>query len=367
MSKIAILGSGHGGCAAAVDLTARGFEVNLHIRRKNRADEIQSKGGLTGKGVQTGFFPIAKITTDLSEAIDGVDLIMLVVPSVAHKYYAAALAQTLDGKTPIFLNPGHTGGGLHFTHELRKNGYSGPLRTCETVTLTYISRMQNATEVSIFSYTTNLGFAAFPGKHQNELFELVSTIYPNIVKATNVLETGLSNINAIFHPPGMILNTGWIERTKGDFFFYKEGITEGVGRAIDLIDSERIQICGALDIKAKPFIDIFFEAGLTTENARATRSISIACEESEANALLRSPTSLDHRYIHEDVGFGLTAFSALAGLGKIKVPVIESFIQIASSITEYDYSKIGLTLEKLGLNGVKLEKLHDFLEEGAII
>ena len=55
----------------------------------------------------------------------GADLIMLVVPSVAHEPYARALAPLLDGSQPIFLNPGHTGGGLHFLHELRKAGYHG--------------------------------------------------------------------------------------------------------------------------------------------------------------------------------------------------------------------------------------------------
>ncbi len=45
---------------------------------------------------------------------DGADLVMLVVPSVAHEYYARALAPLIDGSVPIFINPGHTGGGLHF-------------------------------------------------------------------------------------------------------------------------------------------------------------------------------------------------------------------------------------------------------------
>jgi len=44
------------------------------------------------RGVQNGLFPIAKMTTDVADAIRGVDLIMLVVQSSAHAHYAAALA-----------------------------------------------------------------------------------------------------------------------------------------------------------------------------------------------------------------------------------------------------------------------------------
>ncbi len=67
---------------------------------------------------------------------------MLVVPSVAHEPYAKALAPLLDGSQPIFLNPGHTGGGLHFLQELRKAGYKGPIKICETVSLTDVTRME---------------------------------------------------------------------------------------------------------------------------------------------------------------------------------------------------------------------------------
>ena len=58
----------------------------------------------------------------------------------------------LDGSEPIFLNPGHTGGGLHFLHELRNAGYNGPIKTGETVSLTYVTRMEGPATVGIYSY-----------------------------------------------------------------------------------------------------------------------------------------------------------------------------------------------------------------------
>jgi opine dehydrogenase len=364
LNTIAVLGSGHGGLAAAVDLTARGFDVHLHARRDDRVAQLRNANGIKGRGIQTGNYQIAKITNNIAEAVSGVDLIMLVVPSVAHEYYAQGLAPLLDGTKPVFLNPGHTGGGLHFTHELRRHGYKGPIKTCETVTLTYISRLESDADVSIYSYTTNLGFSAFPGKYKNDLFDQVKTLYPEIIKASSVLETGLSNINAIFHPPGMILNMGWIQRTDGDFYFYKEGITEGVGRATKAIDDERLLIAQALEIPAKPFLDIFFDAGLTTEAARLSGSISEACEQSEPNALLRSPNSLDHRYVHEDVGFGLVPFAALGQLGKVKTPTIDAFIQMANVATGNDYRRDGLTLERMGLHEMSIDRVHQFIENG---
>ena len=265
---VAVLGAGHGGCAAAADLGRRGFAVRLHTRNAERLDELRRHGGIEARGIHAGLVPIALTTTDLAEAVDGADLIMLVVPSVAHEPYARALAPLIDGSRPIFLNPGHTGGGLHFLAALRHAGYRGPVRSCETVTLTYITRLEGPATVNIYSYTNRLRFAALPGRHADELFALIEPLYPNILAASSVLETGLGNINAIFHPPGMMMNAGWLERTGGDFLFYREGFTPAVGRVTAAVDAERMAVARALGVPAVPFLDIFYEAGLTTREAR---------------------------------------------------------------------------------------------------
>jgi uncharacterized membrane protein len=222
--SIAVLGAGHGGCAAAADLGKRGYSVRLHARNAERLAPLRVQGGIEARGIHQGLVPIDLLSTDVAEAVRGADLIMLVVPSVAHEHYARELAPLLDGNQPIFINPGHTGGGLHFRHELRKAGYRRPLRSCETVTLTYITRMEGPAVVNIYSYTKRLRFAALPAKEAASLLALVKPLYPEIVPASSVLETALSNMNAIFHPEGMIMNAGWIQHTGGNFLFYREGL-----------------------------------------------------------------------------------------------------------------------------------------------
>jgi len=364
IKTIAVLGAGHGGCAAAADLTARGYQVRLHARRDATLQPLREAGGVIARGVQEGLFPISCMTTDVAEAITGADLIMLVVPSVAHAHYAGALAALIDGSIPIFLNPGHTGGGLHFLKELRAAGYTGPVRTGETVSLTYITRMEAAATVGIYSYTRNQRFAALPGRYADELFAIVNKIYPETIRASSVIETALANMNAVFHPTGMIMNTGWIQRTNGNFLFYKEGITEGIGLATQAVDDERMAVARALDVPARPFMDSFYGAGLTTKEAHASGSISRACEESGPNKTIKSPSSLDHRYIHEDVGYGLVPFSAFGRLAGVPTPTIDAIIHLTSAATGIDYATQGLTLEKMGLEGMSPQALKQYVETG---
>ena len=112
--QIAVLGAGHGGCAAAADLTRRGFGVRLHARREERLEPLRASGGIAVRGVLEGLVPIELMTTDVAEAVEGADVIMLVVPSVAFGYYAERLASLLTPERAVFLNPGHTGGGSSF-------------------------------------------------------------------------------------------------------------------------------------------------------------------------------------------------------------------------------------------------------------
>jgi opine dehydrogenase len=365
IKTIAVLGAGHGGCAAAADLGKRGLSVRLHARNEERLVSLQRQAGIKVSGIHEGLVPIDHMTTDLAEAIEGADLIMLVVPSVAHGHYARGLARILKPGQPIFLNPGHTGGGLNFAHELREAGCTVPVvETCETVTLTYICRLVGEGHVYLYSYTKNLAFAAFPGNAQERLYRLIKPVFPEIRQASSVLETALTNINAVFHPTGMLMNTGWIEHTQGGFLFYIEGITESVGRVTEAVDRERMAVAHALGVPTISFLDAFHRAGLTTEAARASGSISRACRESEANRAIKAPPSLRHRYIMEDVGYGIVPISELGVLAGVKTPVIDALITIASASIDLDLRATGLSLHRMGLEGLSPTSLERCIQTG---
>ena len=207
-------------------------------------------------------------------------------------------------------------------------------------------------------------FAALPGTATRRLHAAVSPLFPEIRPASSVLETGLANINAVFHPPGMLLNAGWIEATGGDFLFYRDGVTDAVGRLAAEIDAERLAVARALDVPATPFLEMFRTAGLTTRAAMESGSISRACRESAPNATLRSPPSLDHRYVHEDVGYGLVPITALGRLAGVKTPTIDSHIVLLSAATGIDYATEGLTLDRMGIASLAPAALQRLVQEG---
>ena len=365
IKKIAILGAGNGGCAAAADLTLRGFEVRLFSRSHKTLLPIMKGDGITL--VEEGgekFAALYFVSPLIISVVNGADLIIVATPAVAHEYLAKSLAPHLRDGQIILLNPGHTGGSLHFAHLLRSLGCNIEIRLCETVTLTYICRMLEPARVEVYRRTTNLRCAAFPAKDTAEMVRDVSAVFPNIVAAENVMATGFSNVNAIMHPAGMLANAGWIEKTGGDFLYYREGITPAVAAWIEAVDQERLEIVKCLNLEPLRFVDIFHRSGLTSEAARASGSVYRAINESEPNRSIKSPPSLDHRYIREDVGYGLVPMAEIGRLFGSKTPVMDALITLASTALGVDFRTIGLTLDKMGLSGTEPNQLQEVLKNG---
>ena len=365
IQKVAVLGAGNGGCAAAADLTLRGFQVRLFARSESTIAKLAKLGEieLVESGVSKKAAPYF-MSPHLPPVVQGVDLIVIATPAVGHEYLAKGLANYVGDGQRILLNPGHTGGSLHFANLLRQLGCKAQVQLCETVTLTYICRMPQPGRVEIYRRTTNLRCAALPGKHTEKLVREIQSVFPNVIAAANVLETGFSNINAIMHPAGMLGNAGWIEKTGGDFLYYREGITPSIGAWIDALDGERLEIVRALGLTPLRFVDIFHGAGLTTTEARDSGSAYQAIHESEPNFTIKSPPSLDHRYIKEDVGYGLVPMAEIGKLLGIETPVMDALITLASVALGIDFRVEGLTLEKMGLAGVAPADLQRILTDG---
>jgi opine dehydrogenase len=371
MNRIAILGAGNGGCAAAADLVRRGFEVNLFTRSAETLKPIRERGGIEYTGaIGDGFAAIKTITNKIEEALEGAEFIVISTPTNAHGWYARLLAPLLKSQHFILLDPGHTGGGLHFVNSLRQAGFKDEVRTCETITLTHGSRMAGPCKVGVMVVMTNLKLSAFPGRYLPELLPKVKEAFPNVVPATNVLETGLLNLNAMEHPPGTLLNAGWIEFSKGDFRFYSQGISPSVARIIQDLDNERLAVVRALNrlaglqMKEQTFIEYFYQAGFTSERAVKADDMYLALQDSEPNRLVKAPSTLNHRYVNEDVGFGLVPIYSFGQMADVPMPVTRLMIDLACRVRAVDYWKEGLDLEKMGLAEVPVKSLRQFLDMG---
>ena len=89
-----------------------------------------------------------------------------------------------------------------------------------------------------------------------------------------------------------------------------------------------------------------------------------ALQDSAPNRWIKGPPSLDHRYLHEDVGWGLVPWAELGSSLGVETPLMDALITVGSVLTGRDYRSEGLTLRRLGLAGKRVDELPDYLWEG---
>jgi opine dehydrogenase len=349
-SPVAVIGAGNVGCALAADLGLRGVEVRLFNRSPGRLAAIADAGGITVTGETEGLAAPALLTGSLEEAADGAAVVAVTVPTASLPAYAAALARaTADGQL-IWLNPGHSGGALYLAAELARAG-RGERTICQLTTASHISRLTGPAAVRLF-LRSPASVAALPASHLQECHRRLDALLPGqFGLAESVLEADLANLNAILHPPGMVCNAGWIQATAGQFGFYAEGSGPAVARVMDAIDAERLALARALGVRAVPFTELFRQLGFTTGGQGRAGSAYHAIQRSELIRPIQSPPRLDHRYLHEDVGWGLVPWMHLAAAAGSPAPTITALTHLAGVINGIDYPRQGLTLQCMGLAG----------------
>src|SRR5215475_14443163 len=349
-SPVAVIGAGNVGCALAADLGLRGIEVRLFNRSPGRLAAIRDAGGITVTGEIEEFAALRMVTGSLEQAVDGAGVVAVTVPTASLSAYAAALARATAGEQLIWLNPGHSGGALYLAAELARAGQGG--RTiCQLTTASHISRLTGPATVRVF-LRAPASVAALPASHLEACHRRLDALLPGqLGRAQSVLEADLANLNAILHPPGMVCNAGWIEATAGTFGFYAEGSGRAVAQVMDAIDRERRALAGRLGVRAVPFAELFGQLGFTAGGPVHAGGAYHAIQHSELIRPMQSPPRLDHRYLHEDVGWGLVPWMHLAAAAASPAPTITALTHLAGAINGIDYPREGLTLERMGLAG----------------
>ncbi len=358
MTRVAVLGAGSGGLSACAELTLAGFDCALWNRGAPAIEEIMSLGhfgylGALGEGRVTP----ALATRDLTKALDGADVALVVLPTLAHSSIAKALAES-GWVGPIVLNPGHTGGALEFRAVFERLGKPLP-PTAEFSTLTYVARKPKADSVNITGRAKSVRAAGLPGGLA--AVEIAQELFPGVSVVSDVLFSSLSNVNMVLHPPGAVLGASWVEETGGDFTFYRQGLSEGVARVMQRLDADRRAVGEAFGHALPTLVEEMVRIG-TVEEKDAGKSYRDAISGGEVNATLKAPDSLNHRYYLEDFGQGLLPLVELANCAGVEVPTASALLEIGRGLVGEDLIAKGRSASALGLAGLSLDEVREIVK-----
>ena len=351
-----VVGSGHGGMAMAGYLGIKGHPVTLYNRTDNNLDGVRWHGGVKVSGAISGFGPVSRATAEMEEALEGVDIVMVVTPSTAHRELASLMAPHLRDGQIIVLNPGRTGGALEYRATIRAMSCAARVLVAETQTFLFASRAVTRHEALIYRIKDSVPLATLPAHWIPPTLSILNGVFPQFVAGSNVLATSLENIGAVFHPALTILNAGWIEATKGEFEYYLQGITPAIASLLEKIDQERVAVAAALGVRSVTAREwLYLSYGSSGSN------LYEAIQHTVGYKGIKAPQTINHRYIFEDVPMSLVPIASLgAYLGK-RTPTIDMVIDLANILHGTDYRARGRTVETLGLSGMSVKDINLFV------
>ncbi len=354
--KISVLGAGAGGTAVAFDCASHGHEVRLFDFPDfpDNVAKVAEQGGINAEGDIAGFGNIAYSGHDIDMALEGADLIYVVGPAYSTEPFGAAVAGKLIPGQTVIVTPSSCGGALAFKRAAGLDVEDDSIRVAETSTLHYAVRLTEPGHIRVFLKLKagNL-LAALPRPHTAAILELIADVYPSMEPAESVLQTSLQNANPIIHPAVTLSNAARIEMTGGDFLFYEEGVSDSVGRLIEALDKERIAIGEKLDIAILPDPVMGMRQGYMLED-----NYGSGYREAPGFLGIGAQPQLDHRYLNEDVGYGLVFMSKLGKQVGVETPGIDAVINVATIVMARDYRAEALrTPATLGIADLAAEQL----------
>jgi opine dehydrogenase len=356
--RIAVLGGGHGSYAAAADLAEQGHEVRLWRRDAAAFAPVLQSGAIRLKDVKGArSVRLALATTDMGAALRGAELVLVPAPATAQADLARAMAPHLAREQVVFCPPG-TFGSYAMAAIVRAAGGPPGVTFAETGTLPYLARKHAADEIAITIRAKRLPVGVFPARRTEEALAVIRRAYAVVHPIEDALSAALMNAGPIIHPPLILMNAGPLQHYDR-WDIHKEGTQPAIRSVTDALDGERIGIREALGYAPYhyPLRDHYTTDKWMYGDAHDRLTESGDWRE---HIDLRA-----HRYMREDVAYGLAFLVSVARWTGVAAPVASGLLAIAAAALGEDlYADSPRTLEALGLARLDRGAMTRLLGEG---
>ncbi len=357
MTTVAIIGAGIGGVYLVAELGLAGHRLRLHDLDDTRLADIRAHGGVDVE--PGGRAPVERANTNLAEAVDGAEIIIIVTGGNAQETVARSLAPLMNPRQIILLIQGNTGGALVVRRALGR----ADIDIGEMDNYPFSNWRLGPTRIKPIVKKRWLQIAAFPGNRIGPVFERLSPLFPHAIAAPNVIHTGFTNANAVLHVANCVGNAGKIDRGE-NYRFYADGVTRSVARLYQAINAERVAVAAALGATV-PSLEDWFDRTYGVRGADLPETCQLLTTNSDGPyQATGTPKSFEHKYITEDLPVGLMPMSELGVAAGVPTPAIDALIVLVRAMTGRDFAVEARTLERMGLAGMSAAEIRHVAEHG---
>lgn len=360
--RITVIGCGNSGLIHAAKLIQNGFEVAIlktsNVANNEFFDIICDEGGYNVKDETDGghrfFVKPSLVTRDVEKAVSFGDILMVMTTTSQHESVARLIAPFVRDGQIITLVPGYMGS-LIFKKYIQKNViYS------EWETTAYNGRIVDSMYVRITFYNPRNAISVLPVSKTEEVLSIFSKCFSNTkYSRKHILESAMHNPNMIVHPIGILFSASRIEHSHGEFWMYKEAFTDSVIKVIQAFDKSKNELLNAFGCESLNY----FEAA-KWRNATDLSVDAMTVFRSFADSSNKGPSTINHRYLNEDVPMGLGLFISIGRIIGINTSIQESIMALSSALLGKDLSASSRTIQYLlGKSDVCIEDINKAIKE----
>lgn len=354
--KVAVLGAGAIGLGTTAALIERGHDVRLWSPSGAGTAFLAEGKPLVAEGAITGSFTPRRAES-AQAAIVGADAVLIAVPGNGHRTVIDAACDALASGQTVIISSHCSLSALYLSRRLAERRLACPIIAWATTVTT--GRRNPPNGVAVATLRKEVDLAAIPARDSPAALATCRALLGDRFRVReDLLAIALSNLNPPSHMANALCNLTRME--KGERWANYDCITESVGRLIEALDRERLAVAAAY--------------GLTVRSVHEHMQLSFDLPKGSMAEMARvlharrggppGPTTLDHRYVTEDVPFGLVPLIAIARAAAVPVPLHEAGVALFTALYGRDFAGENDLLPALGVNGMTARTLHAVAREG---
>jgi opine dehydrogenase len=348
--KVAIVGGGPIGRATAAFLAHHAHQAGIWSPTGRSTASLARVPGDTGRvwlsyeGALSGREAVTRIGD--AKTLADYPIVVIAVPGHAYPSVLPVVVQSLRGDQLVIVSGALSLAPLWIRDRMAERNQAPVVAAWGTTLAT--ARASQSADVKINTIRARFDVAAVPAAAGDSVLATCSNLFGDRFSlADNLLGVALSNVNPIAHAAETLPNLTRIDRAEDWPLFHY--LTPAAARICSALDRERLEIARAFGLTVRS-IEEHYELSYHVPRGEIAQ-IAEAIHAKYQGPL--GPKTLEHRYVLEDVPYGLVFYETLARCAGVDAENISASIALLSSACGRDFRRDNSLLADLALEGAR--------------
>jgi opine dehydrogenase len=358
--KVAIVGAGAIGRATAAYVAHHGHTAALWSPSGRSTSGLlkdapagnNGRGRLTYTGALEGTVDVDVIKEPREFA--AADVVVITLPGDAYPEILPLVLPHLHAKQTVIVSGALSLVPLWMHERLRAAGTPPPIAAWGTTLGTArLGETRGHGRVMMNTVRAQFEVAAIPASAGPKVLAVCQELFGDRFRLVgNLLETTLANVNPEAHAAEVLPNLTRIDKQERWMLF--DCLTPSGARMLEVLDLERLAIARAFGYTVRTVQEHYHLSYHVPRGSIA--DIAVAIHERYKGP--PGPVTLDHRYMREDMPYGLAFYEALARVVKVETPVTSASVTLLSAASGQDLRKANPLLAELAFEGQSADALR---------